>query len=334
MKRSVFSYLACATIMLAGLTSLQAQQSGDIAKLFPDNTEMAFSFNVKSLLSSSLFQKHFKEDLEKRIKENSQLQGVMQSLGFDPMRDITSVTFTVSKFNAKIGGPPEADGFMIAKGAFNVEKMNGALGALIAAANQSDRVTTTKYGDFLMYEVKDKDSGKNFYATIYDKETIIGGTVKEDVTNAIERLIGRKSSSLNSKFSELLAKARNDNTVWGAIMIPASVREMSKMAPNPELGDAISKLETQTMNLNIKDNVKFDVSMHMSEEGAASQMKTLMDQAKDMAGALALSNEQFGSELADLVSSLQIGSNGKKVSLAGDIKADLADKLIKAIKSR
>jgi hypothetical protein len=333
-NRFAYRYLTCVTLIFACWSNLQAQQSADIAKLFPDNTEMAFSFNVKSLLNSALFQKHFKEDLEKRIKENNQLQAVMQSLGFDPMKDITSVTFTISKFNAKMGGPPEADGFMIAKGAFNVEKMNGALGALIAAANQSDRVTTSKYGDFLMYEVKDQSSGKNFYATIYDKETIIGGTVKEDVTNAIERLIGRKTSSLNAKFSELLAKARNDNTIWGAIMVPTSVRDMARMAPNPELGDAIGKLETQTMNLNIKDNVKFDFSMHMSEEGAANQMKTLMDQAKDMAGALALSNEQFGSELADLVSSLQIGCNGKKVSLAGDIKADLADKLIKAMKSR
>jgi hypothetical protein len=131
-----------------------------------------------------------------------------------------------------------------------------------------------------------------------------------------------------------MAKARNNNTMWGALVIPASIRELSKMSPNPEMGDAISKLESQTMNLNIKDDIKFDVSMYMTEESAASQFKTLMDQAKEMAGAFALSNEQFGAELADLVSSLQIGSNGKKVSLSGDIKADLLDKLVKVMKDR
>jgi hypothetical protein len=319
--------------LLLGYACTAQAQGADIAKLFPDSTEMAFSFNVKSVLNSGIYQKHFKEEVEKRIKENSQLVKMMETLSFDPMKDITSVTFTVSKFNAKFGGPPEADMFGVLKGAFNVEKLNGALGALIAAANQGDRVTSTKYGDFVLYEVKDTNSGKTFYSTIYDKETIIGGTVKEDVTNAIERLAGRKTGTLNSKFSDLMSKARNDNTMWGAIVIPSSVRDMSKMAP-PEVGDAIAKLETQTMNLNVKDNVKFDVSMYMQDKGAADAMKTLMDQAKDLAGAAALSNDQFGSELADLVSSLQVGINGSKVSLAGDIKAELVDKMVKAMKEK
>lgn len=319
--------------LLVGFACTAHAQKGDVAKLFPDNTEMAFSFNIKSVLSSALFQKHFKEDLEKKIKDNSQLLKVMDSLGFDPMKDVTSVTLTVSKFIAKIGGQPDVDMFVVAKGAFNVEKMNGALGALIAAANQGDRVTTSKYGDFTLYEIKDNNSGKSFYATIFDKETIFGASQKDDVTNAIERAIGRKSGTLNTKFSELMSKARNDNTMWGAMLIPSSVRDMSKMAP-PEVADAIGKLETQTMNFNIKDNIKFDLSMYMQDAGAAGDMKKLMDQAKDLAGAAALSNEQFGSDLADLVSSLQIGSNGKKVSVAGDIKAELADKIIKAIKEQ
>jgi len=327
--RALLLTLGC---LLAFTCSVNAQ-GADIAKLFPDNTEMAFSFNVKSLLNSTFFQKHFKEELDKAIKNNAQFQKVMETISFDPMRDVTSVTFTVSKFNLQIGGRPDVEGFAVFRGAFNVEKMNGALGALIAAANAGDKVTTSKYGDFILYEVKDASSGKAFYATIYDKETIFGGTVKEDVTNAIERAIGRKAGTLNNKFSELMAKARNDNTMWGAIITPSSVKDMSKMAP-PEVSDTMSKLDAQTMNLNIKDNIKFEVNMYMSEDGAASQMKTQMDQAKELAGAAVLSNEQIGAELADVVSSLQIGSNGKKVSLTGDIKAELADKIVKIMKER
>ncbi|HMO35687.1 MAG TPA: hypothetical protein PKA06_06565, partial [Gemmatales bacterium] len=202
--------LGCLCMLALGV-HVQAQEKGDIAKLFPDNTEMAFSFNVKSLLSSSFFQKHFKQDLDEAIKNNAQLQRVMETISFDPMRDLTTVTFTISKFNLRMGGAPDVDGFAVLRGAFNVEKMNGALGALIAAANAGDRVNTSRYGDFVIYEVKDASSGKAFYATIFDKETIFGGTVKEDVTNAIERAIGRKSGTLNNKFAELMSKARNNN---------------------------------------------------------------------------------------------------------------------------
>lgn len=317
------------------LLACSAQAQGvDVAKYFPDNTEMAFSFNVKSVLNSQLFQKHFKDEIDKQIKENTQLQKMMESLSFDPMKDIISVAVTVSKFSVNMGAMPEWEGFMVARGAFNVEKMNGALGALIAAANQSDRVTTSKYGDFLIYEVKDSNSKKTFYATIYDKETIFGSTSKDDITNAIERATGRKTASMNNKFSELMSKARNDNTMWGAMVIPASIRELAKRAPNPDMGDAISKLEAQTMSFHIKDNVKFDVSMYMTEDGAAKQLKEMMDQFKDMASAVALANEQIGAELAEVVNSLQIGNNGKKVSLSGEVKADVADKIVKSLKER
>jgi hypothetical protein len=329
-SKSALWTVACCLL----LASVSQAQGVDVAKLFPDSTEMAFSFNVKSVLNSAFFQKHFKEEVDKKIKENTQLQNVMASLGFDPMKDLTSVTFTVAKFNPKFGGPPDADIFVVAKGAFNVEKMNGGLGALIAAANQGDKVSTSKYGDYLLYEVKDANSGKSFYATIMDKETVIGSTIKDDVTTAIERSAGRKTGTLNNKFADLMGKARNNNTMWAAMLIPTSVREMSKMAPQPELGDAISKLENQTMTLNIQDNIKFDVTMYMLEEAAATTMKTLMEQAKDLAGAAALANEQLGSELADVVGSLQIGANGKKVSIAGDIKADIVDKIVKAMKER
>lgn len=333
MRTTTRAWLIALGLMLGLACSVQAQ-GADIAKLFPDNTEMAFSFNIKSVLNSGIFQKHFKEEVDKKIKENAQLLKMLETVSLDPMKDITSVTFTVSKFIFKQpGSPPDIDMFGVIKGAFNVEKLNGALGALIAAANEGGKVTTSKFGDYVIYEVKDTSSGKTFYGLIYDKETIIGGNVKQDVTNAVERLAGRKTGTLNNKFSELMSKARNDNTMWGAIVIPSSVRDMAKMAP-PNVSDVIGKFETQTINLNVKDNVKFDVTMYLQDDEAATAMKGLMDQAKDFAGAAALADENLGSELADLVSSLQIGSNGKKVSLAGDIKAELIDKIVKAMKDR
>jgi hypothetical protein len=324
--------LGCLLAFASGVNA----QGFDIAKLFPDNTEMAFSFNVKSLLNSSFFQKHFKEEVDKQLKNNAQLQKVMETISFDPMRDLVTVTFTISKFAVtNPGSPPDVDGFAVVRGAFNVEKMNGALGALIAAANAGDRVTTSKFGDYILYEVKDARSGKSFHATIFDKETIFGGTVKEDVTNAIERAIGRKAGTLNNRFTDLMGKARNDNTMWGAILTPSSVKNMVQNSPAPlEVADTIAKLDAQTMNLNIKDNIRFEHTMYMAEEGAASQLKTQMDQLKELAGAFVLSNEQIGAELADIVSSLQVGSNGKKVSLTGDIKAELADKIVKVMKER
>jgi hypothetical protein len=67
---------------------MAAAQAVDMAKLLPDSTEMAFSLNIKNILTSAIYQKHFKEDVEKRMKENPQLQKVMESLSFDTLKDI------------------------------------------------------------------------------------------------------------------------------------------------------------------------------------------------------------------------------------------------------
>ncbi len=335
MKRIPLRLALLAIGLWLGWTVQASAQAIDMAKFLPDNTEMAFAFNVKSVLNSALYQKHFKEEIDKRIKENSQLQKVMESLGFDPLKDITDFTMTFNKFNVKgPGQPPDVDAFVVVKGAFNVEKMTGALGALIAAANQGDRVSTSAYGNYTVYEVKDSNSGRSFFATIFDKETVLGSTVKEQVTEAIERGLGKKTGTMNAKFSELMGKIRSTDTMWGAFLMPASVKDMAKMSPNPEAGEVLSKFESQTMTLNVKDNVTFNVNMNLADEGAANQLKTLMEQAKELAGAAALSNEQLGSDLADLVSSLQLASNGKKVTLAGKVSAELVDKIVKMVKDR
>jgi hypothetical protein len=314
--------------------SVAAQaQSKDAAKFFPDNTQMVFSVNVKALLGSSLFQKHFKEDVEKQIKEQPQIQKVVESMGFDPLRDISTVSLTLNKFDVTLGSEPDVDLFVVIKGNFSTEKMNAAISALIASANQGDRVSSSRYGDFTMFEAKDR-RGKSVHWTIFDKETVFVGNVKNQVTDAIERGLGKKTGTLNSKFAELMGRARAEASFWGAMIMPNSVKELSRMSPNPDAGEAISKLDSITLKFDVKDNIKFDYSMFLADAGAADKLKTLIDQAREMLGAAALQNEQFGAELGDLVSSIQVASKDNKVSVSGEVKSDLAEKIIKLIKEQ
>lgn len=310
-------------------------QSKDVAKFFPDSTQMVFSVNVKSLLASPIFQKHFKEELEKKIKENEQFHKLLETAGFDLMRDLTHVSVTLNKFDIVFGGaPPDVDMFVVVKGAFNAEKVNSVLGSLIAAANQGDRFSSSRYGDFTLFEGKDPRNGKSFYGTIFDKETVILGNVKQQVTDAIERGLGKKTGALNGKFSELMGRARVDASFWGAILIPKSVKDLTRMAPNAEAGEVFAKLDSVTLKVDVKDNVKFDYSMFMLDEASAKRLKELIDQAREGLGVAALASEQLGSELGDFVNSIQVASNDKKVSVSGEAKADLVDKAIKMAKER
>jgi hypothetical protein len=312
-----------------------AQSASSIDQLLPDNTEMAFHLNVKSLLNSPVFQKHFKEDVEKHLKENARLQNVMTSLGFDPLKDVISVTATISKFIVPgPGQPPDIDVFVVIKGAFNLEKMNAGLGTLIAAANQGDKVSTSTYGDYTIYEYKDGNSKYSIYATILNKETIIASTQKSQLTDGIERGLGKKSGKLTDKFTSLLNKARNQDTFWGAFLMPTSIKDMARMSPNPDAGDVMTKFESQTVSFNLRDSLRFAINMNLTDAATAGKLKEMVDQGKEMAGTLALQNEQIGSELADVVGSLQVGQKDKMVSIQGEVKADFVDKLAKMMKER
>jgi hypothetical protein len=327
--------IAVLTLGLWCFATVAHAQSKDAVKYFPDNTQMVFSFNVKSLVASGIFQKHIKEDLEKRIKENTQLQQQLDTVNFDPLKDIHSVSLTMNKFDIPApGANPDVDMFMVIKGAFNVEKINAALGTLIAAANQGDRVSSSKYGEYTLYEVKDRNSNKSFYGILFDKETIFVGNVKEQVTEAIERGLGKKVGTLNSKFAELMGKARSEATFWAAYIMPNSIRDQGRLSPNPELGDVVTKMDSQTLRLDIKDNVKFDFQMFLADTAAATKLKELADQAREMVGTFALQNQDIGSDLADLVSSIQVASKDNKVSVSGEVKADFVDKLAKMAKER
>jgi acetaldehyde dehydrogenase (acetylating) len=117
--------------------------------------------------------------------------------------------------------------------------------------------------------------------------------------------------------------------------MPSSVKDFAKMAPNADAGEAISKLESETFTLNVRDNVKFALNMNMTEASAATKLKELIDQVKDnVLGPAALTNEQLGSELADLVGSIQVGAHDKAVTLQIEAKADFIDKAVKLVKDR
>jgi hypothetical protein len=314
---------------LAVLTALAlpcATQASD--KLLPDNTEMVFGFNIKTMLQSPLFTKHFQPRLKEQMESNQQFMAMMKAMNFDPMKDLTSVTFAVTNFKLDVaGGPPQpdADAIIIVRGNFDVARIEAGVGSLVAAANEA-KVTTGKIGNRTLYEFKEER--RPMFACFIDNTTMVGSSSKEDLQRAIDRFEGRSSAKHSDSFSKLLAKADTKQAMWGVIALPENLRTMAQGMPQ---GEVVEKILGMTMLLNIKEGLTFELNTFATDEAGVAMIKQALEQVKQLAGVFSLQapDPEVGKAIGDIVSSITISETRDMVSLRVEVKSDIVETLMK-----
>src|SRR5215831_6496476 len=80
--------------LLAFLLPISAQ-AGEVNKYLPNDSDFVVMLNVRQLLNSPLVQKHALADLKTMLKANSEATKHLEALGFDPFKDLTSITLAV-----------------------------------------------------------------------------------------------------------------------------------------------------------------------------------------------------------------------------------------------
>src|SRR5437588_8389064 len=90
-------------------------QAADVNKYLPNDADFVLVLNVKQLLDSPLVQKHALADLKTMLKGNSEATKHFDAVGFDPFKDLNTVTLGVAL--AK-----EPKGLLIAQGTFDIAK--------------------------------------------------------------------------------------------------------------------------------------------------------------------------------------------------------------------
>jgi hypothetical protein len=310
-----------------GLTSAAAAAPPE--KLFPDNTTMLFSVNLKGLVDSPLYQKALKGRLEELMKGNERFTGIMRSMSFDPMKDLSSFTVAIGNFNVDLaGGPPRPDveAVIILKGNFDIQKVETALEALISAGGR-DRVSVSKLGTRTLFEIK-QDGDRSMFGVFIDKETVALCDSKDNLQIVIDKAEGKKTTKLTKEFETALAKADTRRTVWGAMIMPESIKQLASMAPQ---GAVMEKIESMNFSVNVKENLEIELNAYAADNDSAAEFKKLLDQAKELMGIAALQapDEQDSKDISDFISSLRISNNQKLVSMKGELKGSMIERAVK-----
>ena len=80
--------------LLAGalLALVMPVRAAEVDKYLPADAEFVSHLNVRQLLDSAVVKKHAVEKLRDLLKGQEHASSVLEALGFDPFKDLTSIT--------------------------------------------------------------------------------------------------------------------------------------------------------------------------------------------------------------------------------------------------
>jgi hypothetical protein len=302
------------------LASARPVRAADIDKYLPQDTQFLAVFNVRQLLDAPAVKKQGVEELKTLLKGNAEVSDTLEALGFDPFRDLTSITVAAPSLTS------EPKGIIIVHGSFDVAKFEAK--AEKEAKDHGDALKILKDGDHKIYEVSPPNGDKPVYAALVDKTTIVAAPEKKTITEAFAKASG-KASELNKEAAGLIEKQDQNQFVW--MLVRGDALRNSELAKNADdkLKDVLKKTDLATFGMSLAKELK--VAVTVTAKGAddakevADFIKEKVDQGKGFLTLFA-GNMPALAPLVDVVNGFKITRDGNTVTLKGEVSQEAIEK--------
>jgi hypothetical protein len=293
-------------------------RAADVNKYLPDDTDFVLVLNVKQILGSPLVQKHALDELKAMIKGNSEATKHLEALGFDPFKDLNTVTMAVSI------GKGEPKGLMIAQGSFDVAKFERQAEELA-----KDKPTTLKIlteGKHKIYEMKTEQQPA--FISFVEPQTIVASNDKQYVLDALGK--GGKQANIKREVRELIEKADVNQSLWFAVTGSSLLN--SDGANNPDVKKIFEKLESVKGSITLTRDAKMVIEFATKGADAAKELSEMLqgylDQAKGLLAALAGDKKELAAAVA-FIDAMKVETAGNSVLLKAEASEDKIEKSLK-----
>jgi len=312
-------------VLLAGaLVGLAAQvRAAEVDKYLPNDAEVAVVVNVKQLAEAPLVKKHVLTQLKALMQGNADLSKILEAVGFDPLRDLSSITLAGNGFSGN------AKGLVIAHGQFDTAKIEAK--AEEVAKEKADHLKILKEGNHKLYEVTAPNNEKPLIVALVDRTTIVASNEKDMVVDALAKAAGSKKSEIKSALRALIEKQDAGQTVWA--VIPGEVLSKSDFAAADERTKKISeKVENITFSLTVGKDIKLALIVAAKSADNAKELaeefKQGLDQAKGMVAILGGQDKKFAPAI-EMVNSIKVATEGSNLTVKGELSEELIEKSVK-----
>jgi hypothetical protein len=320
-------------LALAALLPAVPARAAELDKLLPNDTETLLTINVKQILDSPLVQKLGVDKLKKALNDQDEVKKVLAELGFDPFKDLESITFALSS------GSDTDKNLIIAHGKFDVAKFTAK--AEEVAKDMKDVVKITKVpgpgaesAKVNLYEVNPPGQNQPLYVALVDKNTLLASAGKDYVLDAIDKQAGRKKSELKSKeLKTLLGRIDGKQSVWTAVL--GSTLEKSPLASDDTAKDLISKLVDANLGVTIDKDLKVEVGITAKNTEDAKKLdEAINDNLNQAVGILSLlaGNQPEIKPLLTVLKSIRPSIKDKTITIQATVAGDDIEKAVEKFK--
>jgi hypothetical protein len=308
MIRNRSPFLVAAILVLAPAVTHGAEAD----RLLPPDTTAVLTVNVRAVLDSGVVQKHALELIRGALKHNEQVEKLLAAAGVDPLRDLTSVVM------AAPGLAPKKL-VAIVHGKFDLDKIHKAADAF-AVKNPADLVVH-KEGGLRVYE--SRQGAHTTFAAFIDGETLVASPTQALVTAAA----GKKEAKVSTELQAALGPVNDKQGVWLAAVVPAELKKV--LARNPQAKDLAEKVQSLGGGVTLNNGVQASFQVVTTDAEAADSLAKLLDGGKGFAALLVSGNPQFGKFLADVIESIEIGTDKTTVKIGLKVTAEQIEKGLK-----
>ena len=309
-------------VAMACLVATTPVCAGDVDKYLPDDTDVVIGVNLKQILDSGLFKKHGQDKFKELIKSNAEVGKVIESLGFDPLKDLSSVTM------ALVGLIPEPKPLIIVRGNFDPAKF--AAKAEEISKSKGDKLKIHKSGEHKIYEMIGDDP-KPTFAGMVDKNTIVAAQEKESVEAAFETAAGKsKGKGLRPDMKELMEKIDTKQSLF--VAVPASTLKKLPEPPDEKSKKTIEKILSATVGLTVDTDLKLAITIASKSADAAKELaeeiKENLEQAKGLVALVAGMKPELA-PLVDVVGALKVAAESNNVIIKSEVSGEMIEKALK-----
>jgi len=316
--------LASLTVVLLVLAG-PALAAGLPKHLLPDDVEAVFFIDIKAVLQSGVVKTHALDPLKKALDNQPAAGVILQQLGLDPWKDLSSLTVAVCKIKVAVpeDQPPEADAevLVFVTGNFDVDKFTKLV-------KQADNIAASQQDGVAIYEMK--EGPQPVFAAFLGAERLVAANRKDRVVAAIGQHAGKKQPTLNKGLAGMLDKVGGKQSMWMAMTLPETVKTI--LAAVPQVADVAKNIEGVTMGVTLTDSIVTEILVHTTDKGAAADIRRGLEQAKALATVLALNDKDYGTLIADVLNEIRISNDGNSAKVKVDLTPEKIADIVKKIR--
>jgi len=297
-------------------------------KLLPADSDTVTYVNVKQLVESDVIKKYALEQIKQALA-GQEAKKLLEQMGLDPLKDIEKVWIGSEGTSAE-----NMKALVVIHGKFDADKLFKAADA--ATKKDGDKFSMIKDGKTTMFKYQ-PDQGNPVYGTVVNATTVVAGTDKKLVAEALKQSEGDKKAPIKKELTELVktmdekASAYAVSLVKGKfddVKIPAQISETLNLAA---LEKVLPKTDTLTFVMKITGDITLEVVFGMDDDDSATDMDAALAKAIDSIKALVpilAAADPKAKPLTDVVKTLKTGVKKKNVTVTGKITGENLGKMI------